>query len=85
MSRKQELETPESDLRRLVAGIPTQSFGFDPSPVYAGFVVDKKELGHVYIRILRCPPVNIIPPMLHTDLSPTLHVLASDNVVKQHI
>jgi len=33
-------------------------------------VVEDLEMGHVYLRALRCSPVNIIPPMLPTSLHP---------------
>jgi hypothetical protein len=29
-----------------------------------GFMVDKVALGHVFVRVLRLSPVNIIPPSL---------------------
>jgi hypothetical protein len=32
------------------------------------FVVDKVALGQVFLRLLRFPPVSIIPPVLHTHL-----------------
>jgi hypothetical protein len=39
--------------------------GFDPGSVHVGFVVDKVALGQVFPRVLRFPPVNFIPPVLH--------------------
>jgi hypothetical protein len=41
---------------------------FDPRPVHLGFVVDKVALGHVSFRVLRFPPVTVVPPMFHTRL-----------------
>jgi hypothetical protein len=52
-------------LRRLVAGLPPRTPGFDPGSVHVGFVVDKVALGQVFPRVLRFSPVNIIPLVLH--------------------
>ena len=38
------------------------------SSVYVGFVMDKKALGWVLLRVFRLSPVSIIPPMLHIYL-----------------
>jgi len=42
----------------------------DPRPVCVRFVVDRLALGQVSIRVLRFPPVSIIPPMLRIYLHP---------------
>jgi hypothetical protein len=52
-------------LRRLAAGLPALSPGFDPGSVHVGFVVDKVAMGQVFPRVLRFSPVNFIPPVLH--------------------
>jgi hypothetical protein len=59
------LETPQSNLRQLVAGLSTQRSEFVYRPVHAKLIVDDVELGKVYIRIRRFLLVGIIPPMLH--------------------
>jgi hypothetical protein len=38
--------------------------GFAPRSIRVGFMVDKVALGHVFVRVLRFSPVNIIPPSL---------------------
>jgi len=55
-------------LRQSVAGLSPRRPGFDSSPDYAKFMVDKTTMGQVYLRVLRLPPVITIPPMLHTHL-----------------
>jgi hypothetical protein len=52
-------------LRRLVAGLPPRTPGFDPGSIHVEFVVDKVALGQVFPRVLRFSPVNFIPPVLH--------------------
>jgi hypothetical protein len=49
------------------AGLPPRRRGFDPRPVYMGFVVNKVALGQVFLRVLHLSPVSIIPPMLHSS------------------
>jgi hypothetical protein len=49
-------------LRRLVAGLSQRSPVFAPGSINMGLVVDKVALGHVFLRVLRFSPVNIIPP-----------------------
>jgi hypothetical protein len=39
-------------------------FGFAPSAVHVGFMIHKVAT-KVFLRVLLCPAVNIIPPMLH--------------------
>jgi len=55
-------------LRYLGASFSLRRPVFDSSPDYAKFKVDKTTLGQVFLRVLRLPPVTIIPPMLHTRL-----------------
>ena len=50
------------------AGLLPQISGFDPGTVHVGFVVDKVALGQLSPPVIRCSPVDIIPPMLHTAL-----------------
>jgi hypothetical protein len=38
--------------------------GFEPASINVGFVVDKVELGQVFLLVLRISHVNIIPPWL---------------------
>jgi hypothetical protein len=49
-------------LKRLVASLSRPRSGFVPGPVHVGFVLEKVALGQVYLRVLRFPPGNIIPP-----------------------
>jgi hypothetical protein len=37
----------------------------NPGSVYVGFVMDKVELGQVFLRVLRFYPVKFTPPVLH--------------------
>jgi hypothetical protein len=64
------MEQKRMRLKPLVAGLSPRRRGFLPGPVHVGFVVDKVALGHFFIRFLRFSPVSIIPPLLHTHLSP---------------
>jgi len=51
---------------RLVAGFSRRRPGFDLGPVHVRFVVAKLALGQGFLRVLRCYPVSIIPPILRT-------------------
>jgi hypothetical protein len=51
-------------LRRLVPGLLPRRPEFAPGSVHVAFVVDNVVLGQVSFRVLRFPPVNIIPPWL---------------------
>jgi hypothetical protein len=51
-------------LRRLFAGFLLRRLGFTPTQVYVGLLVDIVALLHVFLRVLRYPPVSIIPPGL---------------------
>jgi hypothetical protein len=64
-------------LKRLSAGLSPWRPGFAPESVHLGFVVDKVELAQVFLRVLRFSPVSIIPPLLHTHLSPPHEVCQS--------
>jgi hypothetical protein len=44
--------------------------GFAPGSVHVGFVVDKVALGQGFLGVLQFAPVRIIPPWLHTHVSP---------------
>ena len=55
-------------IRRLVAGLSPNRPGLDPRQVDVGFVVNKLELGQVFLPVHRSSPVSIIPPMFHTHL-----------------
>jgi hypothetical protein len=50
--------------------------GFAPRSVHVTFSVDKVTLGQVSLRVLRFPPVNIIPPLLHIH---TCNIWGMDN------
>jgi hypothetical protein len=43
------------------------------------FVVDDMEMGQIYLRALRYPPVNIIPPVLPTYLHPRVALTRRPN------
>jgi hypothetical protein len=53
-------------LRRLVVGLTLRRPVFAPRSIHVGFVVNKVALGHVFVRVLRFYPVNIIPLWLST-------------------
>jgi hypothetical protein len=55
-------------LRQLVADLSTWRPGFEPGSVHMGFVVDKVALGQIFLRVLRHPPVNIVPPWLSISM-----------------
>lgn len=38
---------------------------FVPRSVHVGFIVNKVALGLIFLRVLRCSPVNIIPLLIH--------------------
>jgi hypothetical protein len=56
-------------LRRLVAGLSPERPAVAPGSVIVEFV-DKASLGKEFLRVLRFPPVNIIPPGLRTLILP---------------
>jgi hypothetical protein len=66
-------------LQRLVAGLPPWRPEFAPGSVHVGFVVDKAAVGQVFLRVLRFSHANIIPPLLHTHLSPPHEVCDSSD------
>jgi len=57
-------------LRQLVAGLWLWRPRFVPRSVHAGLVMDKVALHQVFLLVLRFSPVSIIPPGLHTHISP---------------
>jgi len=70
------------------AGLSPQRPGFNPGPVYVGFVVNKVAMVQVFLRALSFSPVSIIPPLLRTYVSYTYHrhdvILAPVSIVKLH-
>jgi hypothetical protein len=71
--------------KRLVAGLSQRRPGFAPGSIHMGFVVDKVSLGQVFLRVLRFTPSNIIPPLLHIQLSPPREVCdSSDQAAHYH-
>jgi hypothetical protein len=42
--------------------------GYDPRPIYIGYVMEKTALLQVFLPVLRCLPVSIIPPTFRTHL-----------------
>jgi hypothetical protein len=38
---------------------------FNPMQVHVEFVVDKVEMGQVFLSVVYIPPVIVIPPVLH--------------------
>jgi hypothetical protein len=38
---------------------------FNPTQVHVEFVVDKVEMGQVFLSVVHIPPVIVIPPVLH--------------------
>jgi hypothetical protein len=61
-------------LRRSVDGLASRRPGFDPSSIPVGFVVDELALQQLSVRVLRFYPVDIIAPLLHAQLLPTLYL-----------
>jgi hypothetical protein len=58
-------------LRRLVAGISARRPRFAPESAHMGLVVEREAMGHsIFLWVLRFFLVNIIPPWLHTHISP---------------
>jgi hypothetical protein len=47
-----------------VADLSPRRPGFMPMSVHVRFVMDKVSLGQVFLLVLRCFPVTIIPPWL---------------------
>jgi hypothetical protein len=59
--------------------------GFNPRPVHVGFTVDEVTLGQAFLRVLKFPPFNVIPPVLHTHffyLSQMLYNISNCNFLK---
>ena len=57
--------------RRLIAVLSPRISDFGHSALRVGFVVDKVALGQFFLLVLQSSPVSIIPPMLHTHISPS--------------
>jgi len=55
-----------------VAGFTPQGSVFDGGSVHMRVLVGKVELERVSLQVLRFLPLIIIPPSLHTHLSPTV-------------
>jgi hypothetical protein len=71
----------------LVGGRSSRRLGFNPGPVYVGFVVEIVTLGYVLLKVLRVSPVTVTPRMLHArsfNVSPTLQrlILATGSAVQ---
>ena len=64
-------------LRRSVDGLSSRRPGFGPRSIPVGFVVDEVALQQVSVGMLRFYPVDIIAPLLHAQLLPTLYNLSS--------
>ena len=70
--------------RRLVAGLSPPKpplHLLQPRPVRVGFVVDRVTLKKASLRLLRCVPVNIVPPVLHSHAVIRRCVILSFNSV----
>jgi hypothetical protein len=48
-------------LRRLVAGLSSQSPGFASGKIHVGLVVDEVALGQSFLRVVWFTPVNNVP------------------------
>ena len=48
----------------VMAVLSLRKFGFDPTPVRMGFVVDQVTVGQIFLPVRRVSPVIIIPPLL---------------------
>jgi hypothetical protein len=63
----------------------TSEAWFAPGSIHVGFVVDNVTLGQAFLRVLRFPPANIIPPLLHIHPSPPHEVChSSDQAAHYH-
>jgi hypothetical protein len=65
-----DLSRPCHSSRRLVAGISPWRLGFNPSPDHVTFVVDKRALGQVFLRVRRLFPVGVISAELYSPVFP---------------
>ena len=54
--------------KAVIAGLSPRATEFDPRLANVVFVVDRLALGQVFLQVIRCPPVTIIAPFLHTHL-----------------
>jgi hypothetical protein len=72
-------------LKQLVAGLSPRRPGFATGSIHVGFVVDKVALAQVFLRVLQFCPASIIPPLLHTHMSPPHEVCdSSDQAAYYH-
>jgi hypothetical protein len=55
-------------LRWLVANLLKRNPQLNPRSFHVRFVVDRVAMGQDFLRLLRFPPVSIIPSMIHTHL-----------------
>jgi hypothetical protein len=53
-------------IAQTLAGFSLQRPGFTARSVHVGFVIDKMELGQVFLKVLLFFPVSIITLLLHT-------------------
>ena len=74
-------------LRQLVSGLSPQKPKLDPL-IYVRLMVNKVAMGQVCLQVLWISPVNIIPPVLCTNLL-ILHwsytILVREIIIKEHI
>jgi hypothetical protein len=57
-------------IRQLVSGLSPQRSGFAPRSDHLVLVMDKVTLHQAFLLVLRFSPVSIIPPGLHTHITP---------------
>jgi len=70
-------------LRQSVAGLSPRKPGFDSSPDYAKFVMNKTSLRQVYLRVLRLTPVTTIPPVQHKHLHLNTILIITTSLAKR--
>ena len=56
-------------LKQLVVGISPRIHGFDPRPLYVGFVVDKLALVQGFHRVILFSAVALTPRVFHSDIT----------------
>jgi hypothetical protein len=55
-------------LRQLVTGLSLQRPGFDNSPVYVRFIVERILLDKSLSKYYQVSHITVVPPLLHTHL-----------------
>jgi hypothetical protein len=55
-------------LKLLLADLSLHRTGLDTRSFHVGLELVKLALGQAFLRALRCPPVSILPPVLHIEL-----------------